>query len=385
MALHQCQLVRFVLALTLLPAGADAQPVAPTPADGWLRVDSLAPGTTIIVAGKSGEKLIGDFRRATPDDVTITTRLKGSRGQVSDLTLPKSLIATVATHDPVRDGIGRGALAGAGGLVALLLLSNESCGIGCENDMPTAMTLVAGAVGAGVGSLVGLLADRDAARSEILFPPSLASDRPPRRSSRFVPTWPSVRIGPTLSQTTFVSSSVKGRAAAPGFAVAIQFSPHLSAHVEYTSGGEFLPAPGSVPDEVAQNLIVATTRAAGLPRGIESRRISYAFSELVGVRPSSWGRLSVEFVAGLGVQGLEKRNYYDAYRETGQGTARRIEQVPGKFYVLNFETPEVGLVLGLDAEIAIVRGLAVVPTLRYNRMGDPGPSIAYGVGAQWRF
>jgi hypothetical protein len=64
---------------------------------------------------------------------------------------------------------------------------------------------------------------------------------------------------------------------------------------------------------------------------------------------------------------------------------RRTERIPGKYYVTTNKTAEIGLVLGLDAEVAVVRGLAVVPMLRYNRIGDTEPSITYGVGAHWRF
>jgi len=57
----------------------------------------------------------------------------------------------------------------------------------------------------------------------------------------------------------------------------------------------------------------------------------------------------------LSVQGREDRDYYDAWRQLGQGTMTdplRHEQIPGKYAVLNFESPEGGLVYGIDAEVA---------------------------------
>lgn len=364
--------------------------VAGSQGNEWQRLDALRPGTRIVVTLKTGEKRIGDFRRSTAEDVTIAVgKKKENWEQANEETLPKSLIGTVATYDPVKDGVQRGALAGAGGLLVWLQMASNSCRTGCENDMPAWGPLAVAALGAGAGSFVGFLADREAGRSEVLFPPSVVSGQSRWvRTSRFFPARPSVRVGPVYSQTAFRSSLVQGSAAAPGFALAVQFSPHISAHIEYTASMRFYPTAGSVPDSVLQNIVPASDRTAGWSRGIESRRVSYVFSELVGVHPPPWGRVRVEFLGGLGVQGQEKRDYYDAYQTTGRGTMSdpgRSERIPGKYYVLNFESPEVGLVLGFDAEVAVVRGLAVVPMLRYNRMGDPAPSIAYGVGAHWRF
>lgn len=377
----------------IAPVAVRAEAGAGNQGSEWQRVDALKPGTRIVVTLKTGEQRIGDFRRATTDDVTIAVGREGGQEPVKEETLPKSLIGTVATYDPVKDGIRRGALAGAGGLLALINVYHKSCGTGCESGANApAMALAVGAFGAGVGSLVGLLADRDAGRSEVLFPPSAASGQSRWvRTSRFFPARPSVRVGTVYSQTAIHSSVVEGNAAAPGFALAVQVSPHISAHVEYTAtNGRFYPTPGSVPDNILQNLVPApaSNRTAGRSYGIERGRVSYVFSQLVGVQPPPWGRLRVEFIGGLGVQGKEDFDYYDAYRTTGQGTMSdpsRIERIPGKYYVLNFQIGELGLVLGLDAEVAVVRGLAVVPMLRYNRTGNPEPSISYGIGAHWRF
>lgn len=268
-----------------VPGLAVSQTVPPTAAGDWQRVDALRPGTRIVVTLKTGEKRITDFLRATADDVTNAIRGKDAES-VKEETLPKSLIRTVATDDPVKNGTGVGALAGAGGMLALIQMGNSSCGSGCDNDMPGWAVLAAGGFGAGVGSLVGLLADRNAGRPERLFPPSAASGRSrPLRTNRFFPARPSVRVGSAYSQTAFRSSLLEGTAAAPAFALAVQVSPHISAHVEYTAiHARFYATEGSIPDSVLQILVPTSGGPAGWSRGIESRQVSYVFSELVSGR-----------------------------------------------------------------------------------------------------
>lgn len=182
------------------------------------------------------------------------------------------------------------------------------------------------------------------------------------------------------TQTRFVSPLVTGRASGRAVTATWQVSPYVSAHVEYTAPtGRFDSTPGSVPDSILQNLMSAPpNRGAGMRQGIESRRVKFVFSEFLGFHPPPWGRVRVEALAGLGVQAQETRDYFPQ-RDAKTGV------LTGKHYVLNFETPKNGIVLGVNAEVAVVRGLSIVPTFRYNRMGDPGPSTAVGVGAHWRF
>jgi hypothetical protein len=106
------------------------------------------------------------------------------------------------------------------------------------------------------------------------------------------------------------------------------------------------------------------------------------FTELVGVRLVEAGRVRLDLLGGLGVQGEEERAYYDAY---GQLVGGRREPIPGKYYVLDFGSPEVGAVFGIDAEVTIVGGLSVVPTVRYRAMGQDSATFTYGAGAHWRF
>lgn len=259
--------------------------------------------------------------------------------------------AQIEPRDSIKDGAGKGALAGAAGMVALWAAAANSCGKGCENDAPAAAALVVGAYGAAIGTLVGLVADLDAGPGDV----------------------PGVRAGPIFSLTSFRSSELDGRAAAPGVAAALRLSPHISLHVEYTAtDGHFTPAPGAVPEHVIQNLVPATSRWAGRAEWIQSRRVSYVFSQLIGVHPRPWGRLRLELLGGVGVQAQENRNYYET-------------DVPGTYHVLDFESPEIGFVGGADVEIALTRHVVLVPMFRYNQMGDPGASLTYGGGVHWRF
>ena len=277
----------------------------------------------------------------------------------------QALQPQTAQADSVRDGAGWGALAGAGAAAALHIVEVSSCRIGCEYDLPGAAAIVQIGMGAAVGSLVGWIVDR-------------TSDTPRRAI---------VRVGPSVTHTTI--ASLAGGAAAPGISLAVQVSRFISLHAEYVRVDHtFGPAPGDVPDHILENIVPATTRMAGWSRGIESKHVSYTFSELVGFQFPGWGPVRVGLLGGVGLQSAVTRSYYDAWQQTGIGTREnpaRVVQLPGKYYVLNFESPDPGVVLGIDAEIAIARGLVAVPMVRYHRVGDPGPSLKAGTAVQWKF
>jgi hypothetical protein len=384
-----CRTVAGTLGAFLALSGLAAGQTPSAAAADWRGVDTLRPGTPIVVTLASGEERTGRFVRSAADEVVIDVAGRGATDVREELT-PKARIATVATHDPAADGLQIGALVGGGAALAMFQAGASACGIGCENDLPGAGVAFAGAFGAGVGSAVGFLVDRLRDRSEILYPPQ--SDRLPRgarESNAFFPDRAAVRVGAAYTATRFHSSLVHGSAAAPGFAVAGQVAPYVSLHAEYTArGARLYPSPGEVPDFVRQNVVPASARVAGRSYGIESTRVTFVFSELVGVHPPPWGRFRAELLAGLSVRGQEDRDYYDAWRQLGQGTAGdplRHERIAGKYYVLDFESPEGGVILGADAELAVSHRLRVVPTIRYTRTTHPGPAIAYGVGAHWRF
>jgi hypothetical protein len=167
-----------ILALAVLPRVAHAQAASPDGRQGWPTVDALAPSTKIVVTLKTGETWVGDFRRTSAADVTIAVRPKGQQ-PAKEETLPKSLIATVATApDPVWNG----ALLGAGigtGLAIWDYLIDPS-----EPGNAAIFTVAIGlgtAIGAGIDALVNrrgkVLYAASGQTASITVSPSLAKDR----------------------------------------------------------------------------------------------------------------------------------------------------------------------------------------------------------------
>jgi hypothetical protein len=188
---------------------------------------------------------------------------------------------------------------------------------------------------------------------------------------------PSVRLGVGYNTLSFRSGAIAEGVGGRVQTVTMQLSPRLSTHVEFsTTPRAFLPAPGSVSQEVLDNLVPTTARVASPSAGLASRHVTYSLSQLAGVQVGVWDRVRLEALAGLGVQGYTKRDYYPAYTQ--------FTAIPGKFYVLDFETPESGFVAGVDAELTIAGGLAVVPSFRYYPFGDPGHTYSLGAGVHWR-
>jgi hypothetical protein len=310
--------------------------------------------------------------RATAADLRLGSRAGDDR-------IPKDLIARVATVDRTRDGVARGAAVGAAALAATALAQMKSCGIGCDWDSTPAIVLMSAALGAGGGALVGLAADYDAQHSEVVYP---AGSPGGPSTSTFRNRHP-VSIGVSYTATQVRAGALAGRADAPAFSASVRLSRHMTARAEYVPiAARYEARPGEVPDEVLGNLVEPLLRIAGRSYGLESRRVSYMFSQLIGVRPPSWRALQIELLGGIGIQGQEERAYYDAHRPLDGGGS---EQLAGKYYVLNFESPEVGFVGGVDASVALTPRLSVVPAIRYNALSGSAASVTYGVGAHWRF
>jgi hypothetical protein len=374
----------FGLAL-VSPALASGQPVEAT---GWVAVDHLAAGTPVTVTLESGARRRGRLASATSEQLIIESPTSDGVSAPRRVELKKSEIASVVERDPWAHPIRWGAMGGVAMMVALQQAVWRACGKGCENDVPNAAVLVAAGVGAGIGSLVGYAADRDAGQGELIYP-AQKSSRWTNRANQYFPARPNARVGFAAGTMRMQTSKLDGALPAYGFATAVQLSPHMSAHVEFIrSGGAFRPSPGSVSSEVLQNVVPAASRAAGWSRGIESRQVRWYLSELVGIHPPTWGRVRLELLGGLSVQARVAKDYYDAWVDSGTGTAsdpRRSTALPGKYYILDFESPEVGMTLGLGADIAAARNVSVVPILRYQMVGDPAATVSYGAGLLVRF
>ncbi len=374
-------MARWILTAALCLAAAFPGEAAAQPSTGaaWARVDALPQGTRIVVTLTTGERRTRVFLRATTEDIIVARRGDSTGGEE---TLSKNSLTSVALRDPIVDGLGRGAVLGAAAFAAVAGAQIKSCNTGCDWGSTGAIAFAWAVLGAGAGSVVGLAADADS-RAEMLYPPRVNPAAAARRAGGSFARRPAVRLGLAYTTTALRTSLLEGRAPAAGFAAAVQLSPRISVHAEYVAlDARFVAAAGAIPDDVLRNVVQPFTRVAGRTHGIESRRVSYVFTELVGFHPAPRGRVRVEVLGGIGVQGEEERAYYDAHRQLADG---RTETMPGKYYVLDFGSPEVGLVVGIDAEIAVAGGLRLVPTVRYHAMEPSSASLTYGIGAHWRF
>jgi hypothetical protein len=348
------------LAVPVASAGQTAQG-----ADYWQLVRALTPGTRIVVTLQSNVRVAGRFLDVGEEELA----LERGRDRTERLTIKR--IVKVETNDPLTDGAAYGALIGAGAALSMMQSGMAWCRRGCEDGRPVLAALLVGTMGGTVGSVAGFIADLDAGGARTLYPPTAAGAAINRKR-------PSVRFGPAYLQVFDRSGQVEGSAAAPGLAVAFQPSPHLTYHVEYRwSKMEFRAAPGAVPAHVVENEIPAASRIAGFTRGLYSRQSPAALTHLLGVVLPAAGRVRVELLGGLEMQQQRDRDYYDAYSSTGN-------RIAGKYYLLDFESPEIGLVFGADAEVSLLRNVAIVPAIRFTQMSNRS-TTGVGVGAHWRF
>ena len=334
-------------------------------ADDWRLVRTLTPGTRIVVTLQSNVRVAGRYLGLDEEELT----LERARDRTERLAI--KWIVKVATDDPLTDGAAYGTLIGAGAALSIMQSGVAWCGKGCDSDMPSVATLLIGTMGGAVGSLAGLVADLDAGGPRTLFPPTAAAAAVSRKR-------PSVRFGPAYLQVFDRSGQVEGSAASPGVSMAFQPSPHLTYHVEYRwSTMEFRAARGTLPAHVVENEVPAASRIAGFTRGLYSRQTPAALTHLLGLVLPDAGRVRVELLGGLEVQQHRDRDYYDAYSSTGH-------RIAGKYYVLDFESPEIGLVFGADAAVSLLRNLSIVPAIRFTQVSNRS-STAIGLGAHWRF
>lgn len=261
-----------------------------------------------------------------------------------------------------------GGLIGGAVMIGLTRASVAACGVGCENDMPAGAELILAGIGAGVGAVAGYAADRLRGDTDPVF---------------------SVRAGPVFNHMAMRSSLVHGAANSAGAMAVLQLSRYISVQAEYTlTKGSFAARPGSIDPNVLANVVPATAGVAGRTRGVERSNVTSVFSELIGVHLPFGDRLQVGLLGGIAVQAAETFTYFDAHVPSGQGTSEDpfwTTAVPGKFYLLNFASPDVGAVFGASVDIFVARRVAIVPMVRYYRGRDPGPSVSYGVGALYRF
>ena len=356
---------RIVLLCAALAMPVSSAAQAARGADDWRLVRALTPGTRIVVTLQSNVRVAGRFLGVDEEEVT----LERARDRTERLAIKR--IVKVESDDPRSDGAIYGSLIGAGAALSMMQSGIAWCGKGCEDGRPILAAFLVGTMGGAVGSVAGFVADLDAGGPRTLYPPTAAA-------TAINPKRPSVRFGPAFLQVFDRSGQAPGSAASPGLSVAFQPSPHVTYHVEYRwSTMEFRAAPGTLPAHVVENEVPAASRIAGFTRGLYSRRTPAALTHLLGIVLPEAGRVRVELLGGLEVQQHRDRDYYDAYSSSGN-------RIAGKYYVLDFESPEIGLVFGADAAVSLLRNLSIVPAIRFTQMSNRS-STAIGLGAHWRF
>lgn len=315
----------------------------------WRLVDAVSPGRLIKITMISGETRTGRFQRSSPDELTLLSR-NGREDIIS-----KSAVVTVVARRDTRRGAGYGALAGSGGLIAWGLGASSLCGVGCENDVPSAAYLLMGGVGAGLGALVGYAASKTSGPDEVLFPPDRASPEPKTR-------FPAALVGVTVGRGTFRSYGISGPTTMPSVTTAALLSPRVSVQMEWAKPtSTFLSARASLHEQILSGALPPTSIDRDERHSV---RIPYHVAGLVGVHPPAWGRVQLGFLGGLSLAAKEATDI-----SPRQPTLRQ------------HRSPDGGLIVGVDAEVAVLSRLAIVPQVRV----DPTFGVRSGVGLSWRF
>ena len=145
----------------------------------WEKVDALTPGFQIVVTLKSGDRLEGAFKISGPDFLELVTPTG------TEWRTPKRDVRKIVSQEKVQDGRWDGLLAGlllglGGGIAAGAITYYTASGEGPES--PAGFMAGMGMFGAGVGALVGYLADRSHQGPELLYQAARPDGSPARNS-----------------------------------------------------------------------------------------------------------------------------------------------------------------------------------------------------------
>jgi hypothetical protein len=141
----------------------------------WEKVDALTPGFPLVVTLKSGDRFEGAFKTSGSDFLELVTPTG------TDLTTPKRDVRKIVSQEKVqdrnRDGLLAGLLLGVGGGIAAgAIVYHTASGEGPES--PAGFMAGMGMFGAGIGTLVGYLADRSHQGPELLYQAARDGTRP---------------------------------------------------------------------------------------------------------------------------------------------------------------------------------------------------------------
>ena len=128
----------------------------------WEKVEALQSGSRIIIHLQSGDRVEGEFKNLGLKELTVVD-VNGS-----EVSLPKSGIGRVTSLEEYEDAPLNGTLIGLGvGIGGGAVLG---WGLSERLDITTAVTVpIFGAIGAGVGALVGYAADKSYKGKRLLY------------------------------------------------------------------------------------------------------------------------------------------------------------------------------------------------------------------------
>lgn len=151
--------MRSFLLLVLVSCGCVRAEVVP---GRWEKLDSSYPGKPIIVTLKAGDRIEGTFNSSGLDYLAVLTQ--GG----TELRVPKSQVREVISgekyDDGTRDGTLIGLVAGFAGGAAFGGALSERVDLIAKFTIP-----FFGGVGAGVGALLGYVADKSHKGTEVLY------------------------------------------------------------------------------------------------------------------------------------------------------------------------------------------------------------------------
>ena len=135
----------------------------------WRRIETLSPGTAVIVYLAGGERFECAFNRIGPDEISFTVSGQERR-------LPRTAIVRVenATYarDRLRNGVLIGALAGAaGGIAGMAAYGNAKTNgpVHWGDEDAPGYLLAAALVGGGMGAAAGAAIDALIEHHEVLY------------------------------------------------------------------------------------------------------------------------------------------------------------------------------------------------------------------------
>ena len=133
----------------------------------WERVASLPAGAPVSVVLDTGERRDFGFRSVGEGDLTLVGQ-SGGEERVLKSSVERVVLRDYA--DPTGNGLGLGAVIGAGAALAMMSVMFARCDAGCEGPSPGPTYTAAAVFGAGIGAAAGWTVDRLHKGSQVLFP-----------------------------------------------------------------------------------------------------------------------------------------------------------------------------------------------------------------------